>query len=100
MNMVSHQAVGIDFEVQFRSCFPQQKLDRYLSTASLESRFLAFAKAKDGLEPADSAEWEDTKSYMMPQVNALVGRYSKLGENAFYHLYLPIDNTVTIALGE
>jgi len=77
-----------------------EKLDRYLSTASLESRFLAFAKAKDGLEPADSAEWEDTKSYMMPQVNALVGRYSKLGENAFYHLYLPIDNTVTIALGE
>ena len=29
----------------------------------------------------------------MPQVKALVGRYSKLGENAYYHLYLDIDDT-------
>ena len=31
---------------------------------------------------------------MMPQVNALVGRYSKLGEDAFYRLWIVVDKTV------
>ena len=34
----------------------------------------------------------------LPQLRALVGRYSKLGDNAFYKLYLPVDETVRIAL--
>ena len=71
---------------------------KYLASSSLESRFLAFAKSKDGLSPVDAADWKDTREYMMPQVRALVGRYSKLGENAFYHLYLEIDDTFAKAL--
>ncbi len=35
---------------------------------------------------------------MLPQINALVGRYSKLGDDAFYHLYLGIDTTFEEAL--
>jgi hypothetical protein len=35
---------------------------------------------------------------MMPQINGLVGRYSKLGEEAFYLFYLPIDDTIKAAL--
>jgi len=27
-------------------------------------------------------------------LQALIARYSKLGENAFYKYYLPVDNTV------
>ena len=34
----------------------------------------------------------------MPQVKALVGRYSKLGDKAFYHLYLDIDDTFKEAM--
>ena len=34
----------------------------------------------------------------MTQVQALVGRYSKLGDNAFYHLYLQIDDTFKKAM--
>ena len=70
----------------------------YLKSSSLESRFLAFAKAKDGLTPESDAEWEETRTYLMPQVNALVGRYSKLGDKAYYHLYLEVDDTFAEAM--
>ena len=71
---------------------------KYLDSSSIESRFLAFAKAKDGLEPSSPGEWTETRPYLMPQVNALVGRYSKLGDKAYYHLYLDIDDTFKEAL--
>ena len=74
------------------------ELLRYLDSSSIESRFLAFAKAKDGLAPASDAEWAETKSYLLPQVKALVGRYSKLGDKAFYHLYLDVDDTFAEAM--
>ncbi len=35
---------------------------------------------------------------MMTQIKALVGRYSQLGDNAFYHLYLSIDDTFKAAI--
>ncbi|MBR1573561.1 MAG: S41 family peptidase [Bacteroidales bacterium] len=74
-----------------------QELERYLDKIPLKERFLAFAASKDGIRPAPG-EWEATESYLMPQLRALVGRYSKLGENAFYKLYLPVDETIRIAL--
>ncbi len=64
----------------------------YLDSASLESRFLRYAKEKDGIVPS-SGEWEVDRQYLMTQVRALVGRYSKLGDAAYYHLYLSIDET-------
>lgn len=73
------------------------RLLKYLDNAGLEKGFLAFAKSVDGLVPSEK-EWADNRQYIMPQVRALVGRYSKLGDNAFYHLYLDIDDTVKAAL--
>ena len=67
------------------------KLISYLDGDHLDAKFLAFAKAKDSLSPTPE-EWEREKHYMMTQVRALVGRYSKLGDNAYYHLYLDIDD--------
>ena len=71
---------------------------RYLDSSSIEPRFLAFAREKDGIVPSNDAEWVETRPYMMPQVKALVGRYSKLGDNAFYHLYLEMDDTFEEAM--
>lgn len=75
------------------------KLLAYLDGAGLERMFLDYAKEKDGLLPS-AQEWGIEKQYMMTQVRALVGRYSKLGDNAFYHLYLDIDDTVKAALNK
>ena len=68
------------------------RLGRYLDAAGLEQKFLSFAASRDGLKPSSPAEWAQEKNYMMTSVRALVGRYSKLGDEAFYHIYLDIDN--------
>ena len=36
----------------------------------------------------------------MVQIKALVGRYSKVGEEAFYRFYVGIDNTLQKALNQ
>ena len=73
------------------------ELDAFLDRLDIPSRFMAYAADVDGIRPA-AGEWEKTKDYMIPQLRALVGRYSKLGDNAFYRIYLKIDNVVKAAL--
>ena len=68
----------------------------YLDRNNLDRAFLDFAAQRDGLVP-EAGEWEASEYYMMPQIRALVGRYSKLGDDAFYHLYLDIDDMVAVA---
>ena len=72
-------------------------MDRFLSGLNLKVEFPAYAKRKDGITCTE-AEWDQSASYLVPQLQALIARYSKLGENAFYKYYLPVDNTVGEAL--
>ena len=73
------------------------ELDTFLNGLDIPSKFLSFAQRKDGIKPA-KGEWEETQSYLLPQLRALVGRYSKLGDNAFYKLYLSVDTTLKAAI--
>jgi len=73
------------------------EMDRFLDGLNLKVEFPAFARRKDNI-PCTEAEWDRTEAYLMPQLRALIARYSKLGENAFYKYYLPVDSTVTQAL--
>ena len=73
------------------------EMDFFLKEANVAEGFRKFASREDGIT-ASQAEWESTKPYLVPQLEALVSRYSKLGENAYYRYYLPVDNTVTVAL--
>jgi len=98
MRFASNYFDGHKAELQAISDYPS--LISYLDKAGLEQKFLAFAAAKDGLKPSSSAEWNTEKSYMMTQVRALVGRYSKLGDDAFYHLYLDVDNVFQAAIAQ
>lgn len=63
-----------------------------MESRNIEGQFLAYA-AKQGIRPSEG-EWSVTSEYMMPQVKALVGRYSKLGEEAFYKFWIVVDKTV------
>ena len=72
-------------------------LQNFLVEAGVESSFLQFASSVDGLRPKPG-EWNKSKAYMLPQIKALVGRYTKLGENAFYHQYIDIDETMMEAM--
>ena len=73
-----------------------EEMDRFLSGLNLRVEFPAFAK-KDGIT-CSQADWEESAPYLVPQLHALISRYSKLGENAFYKYYLPIDFTVAKAI--
>lgn len=73
-------------------------LDTFLDVISIERQFRSYAAAKDGITCGE-AEWKESEPYMLPYLRALVGRYSKLGDNAYYRLYLPVDNDVKTALG-
>ncbi|MBR5140918.1 MAG: PDZ domain-containing protein [Bacteroidales bacterium] len=73
------------------------KLEQYLKNIDLEQQFLDYAARVDGIRPS-GGEWKETAVYMMPQVNALVGRYSKLDQEAFYRFYMPVDETIQVAL--
>ena len=71
-------------------------LERYLDALDLKTRFLDYARTEDViLKPSEEADFD---TYMMPQIKALVGRYSKLDDEAFYRFYLEIDETVKAAL--
>ena len=74
-------------------------LNSFLQGIDLQGQFLDYASRVDGIRPR-KGEWEESSIYMMPQVKALVGRYSKLGDEAFYRFYLPIDDTIQMALKE
>ena len=73
------------------------RLATYMDEINIERQFLDYASGVDGLRPV-AGEWEETRPYMMPQIKALVGRFSKLDNEAFYRFYLPIDDTIQAAL--
>lgn len=85
------------FRTQLTQMNDFQQLDEYLQSLDMDSLFLDYASRVDGIKPA-AGEWEESRSYMMPQIKALVGRYSKLDDEAFYRYYMPIDDTIKAAL--
>ena len=72
-------------------------MDAFLKRIDIPGEFRRFALNRDGITVSD-AEYAETLPYLQPQLNALVARYSKLNENAFYKYYLPVDSTVEAAL--
>ena len=72
-------------------------MDAFLARIDIPGQFRKFALQRDGITVSD-AEYAETLPYLQPQLNALVARYSKLNENAFYKYYLPVDTTVEAAL--
>ena len=73
------------------------RLNAYLDQIDIASQFISYAERVDGIK-LKKGEWKETEMYMMPQLKALVGRFSKLGDEAFYRFYIPIDDTIQAAL--
>ena len=73
------------------------ELNKFLDSVNLSAAFREYASSKDGIT-CTQKEWEETSEYLLPQLRALVGRYSKLGENAFYKMYLNVDVTLKKAI--
>ncbi len=74
-----------------------EEMDKFLEGVNLKVEFPAYARKQDGIRCTE-AEWDASAPYLVPQLKALISRYSKLGENAFYRYYLPVDTTVEVAM--
>jgi hypothetical protein len=74
-----------------------EAMDKFLASERIAGQFVQYALSVDKIKCTE-AEWNASRSYMQPEVYALVSRYSALGEDAFYKYYLPIDSTVDVAL--
>lgn len=73
------------------------RLETWLDQIDLAGQFIGYAERVDGIK-LKKGEWAETEPYMLPQLKALVGRFSKLGDEAFYRFYIPIDDTIQAAL--
>ena len=73
------------------------ELNRFLDRMNLPAAFREYASSKDGIS-CTQKEWDETSDYLLPQLRALVGRYSRLGDNAFYKMYLNVDVTLKKAI--
>lgn len=73
-------------------------LEDFLDKLDIPSGFREYAARMDGIT-ATQKEWEETEKYLLPQIRGLIGRYSKLGENAYYRMTLSVDNTLRKAIG-
>ena len=85
------------YRSQLREIDSYEGMDAFLKRIDVPGQFRQYALRRDGITVKDD-EFADTLPYLEPQLNALIARYSKLGENAFYKYYLPVNNTVTVAL--
>lgn len=72
-------------------------LASYLDGCGIDREFLDFC-AGLGVKPSSDSEWKESAVYMLPQIKGLCGRYSKLGESAYYGYVLPQDNVVRAAI--
>lgn len=73
------------------------QLTRFLDGLDIPGTFREYAARKDGITVSDK-EWAETEEYLVPQLRALTGRFSKLGENAYYMMYLDVDTTLKRAI--
>ena len=75
-----------------------RSLSTYLDNCNIEGLFREYCASLD-IKPSSEAEWKEGLPYMMPEIKGLCGRYSKMGEEAYYRYLLPIDETVKAAVG-
>ena len=70
-------------------------LNRFLDGKDIEGGFLRYAAANDAVPTGN--EWESVRDLVLTQVRALIARYSPLGDNGFYPIYLTTDKLIDIA---
>ena len=71
-------------------------LERFLSGIDLKRDFIAYTTSQ-GVAPTPQ-EWEISGETLLIQIRALIGRNTPMQDDAFYPIYLQLDNVVEAAL--
>ena len=69
-----------------------EELNALYDSIDLAAEFLKYARANGVTEP--QAEWQISKEIIINQIEGLVGRYTKLDDEAFYTYVLRSDNVM------
>lgn len=81
---------------KLRSLDDMKSLNAFLDGLSLKEKFVKFA-AEAGVQLKEG-EWEKSGKIIETQLRALIGRNTPLNDEAFYQIYLSIDNVVDAAM--
>ena len=91
---------AIDFadrhRAQLRAVESLEDLEKVFAGYDLKSLFVSYAADKG--VPYSAKDWSVSGEIILTQLRALIGRYTPLDDNAFYPIYLTIDNVVQQAL--
>jgi Periplasmic protease len=84
------------YRAQMRSIKDMDAFYKFIEGLDLKKMFTDYTKSL-GFEPT-AEEWAISGDIILTQVKAILGRYTPLDDDAFYPIYLTIDNTVQAAL--
>lgn len=84
------------YREKLRAIEDMKSLDSFLDGLGLKERFIKYA-AQSGVALKDG-EWEISGEIIEVQLRALIGRTTPMNDDAFYRIYLSIDNVVEAVL--
>ena len=79
-----------------RNLTTMSALRSFFGSLDIRKGFLDFAAGK-GIVPA-SGDWDISGNIITKQIEAFIGRYTPMGDEAFYRLWLEIDRTAQTAI--
>lgn len=85
-------ALADRYRARLREITTLEALEDFLSSIDLKERFIEYTTSQ-GVVPGEK-DWDVSGEVILTQAGALVGRYSALGEEGFYPIYLRIDNVI------
>ncbi len=81
---------------KLRSIGDMKSLEGFLNALALKEKFISYAA--DAGVSLKRGEWEVSGRIIETQIRALIGRNTPLNDDAFYQIYLSIDNVMDAAL--
>lgn len=91
-------SVNDKYRSRLREITDFDELNAFLDSLNLEKMFRDYAREQGVI--STEKEWNDMRRYIMTQVRALTGRYSSLDDEAFYRIFLDIDEIYQKAIAD
>lgn len=81
---------------QVHACTTMKELDAFLGSLNIKADFLKYS-AENGAT-AQPGDWAISGDILETQIKAFIGRYTPMGDNAFYSIWMDIDKTAQKAI--
>lgn len=97
---INRQSAQVKFSIEISDMYRKElqavnnldELNELLDSMDLERRFRQYLKKAS--IPVNKEQWSISEEIFMTQIRAMIGRYSKLEDAAFYPIISEIDNVI------